>query len=69
MAATELAPGVVVDPTVRVSRPVIRGTRIPVDVIVGPLAPGLSANQVAEEYGITRNDVSSRRCAVRGERP
>ena len=57
MAASELAPGIVVDPDVRLGRPVIRGTRVPVDVVVGQLAAGLSADQVAEEYGITRGDV------------
>ena len=46
---TELAPGIVVAPTVRLGRPVIRGTRVPVDVVV-QLAAGLSAEQVAEEY-------------------
>ena len=57
MAATELAPRIVVDPAVRLGRPVIRGTRVPVDVVVGQLAAGLSLDQVAEEYGITRDDV------------
>ena len=57
MAATELAPGIVVDPVVRLGRPVIRGTRVPVDVVVGQLAAGLSSEQVADEYGITRDDV------------
>jgi uncharacterized protein (DUF433 family) len=57
MAATELAPGIVVDPTIRLGRPVIHGTRVPVDVVVGQLAAGLTAEQVADEYGITRNDV------------
>ena len=57
MAATELAPGIVVDPTIRLGRPVIRGTRVPVDVVVGQMAGGLSAEQVADEYGITRDDV------------
>jgi uncharacterized protein (DUF433 family) len=57
MTATTLAPGIVVDPAVRLGRPVIRGTRVPVDVVVGQLAAGLSPEQVAEEYGITRDDV------------
>jgi len=57
MAATELAPGIVVDSSVRLGRPVIWGTRVPVEVVVGQLAAGLSPDQVAEEYGITRDDV------------
>jgi uncharacterized protein (DUF433 family) len=57
MNAVELAPNIVVDPAVRMGRPVIRGTRVPVDIVVGQMAAGLSAEQVAEEYGITREDV------------
>jgi uncharacterized protein (DUF433 family) len=47
----------VVDPAVRLGRPVIIGTRVPVDVVVGQLAAGLSAAEVAEEYGISPEDV------------
>jgi uncharacterized protein (DUF433 family) len=57
MAVTELAPRIVADPSVRSGRPVIRGSRVPVDVVVGQMGAGLSAEQVAEEYGITREDV------------
>jgi uncharacterized protein (DUF433 family) len=57
MAVTELAPGIVADPAVRLGRPVIHGTRVPVDVVIGQMAAGLTAEQVAEEYGITRDDV------------
>jgi uncharacterized protein (DUF433 family) len=57
MSVTELAPHIVVDPSVRSGRPVIRGSRVPVDVVVAQMGAGLSAAQVAEEYGITREDV------------
>jgi uncharacterized protein (DUF433 family) len=57
MATTELAPRIVVDPEIRTGRPVIRGTRVPVDVVVGQMAAGLTADEVADEYGITRDDV------------
>jgi uncharacterized protein (DUF433 family) len=57
MAATELAPHIVVDPEIRTGRPVIRGTRVPVDVVIGQMAAGLTAAEVADEYGITRDDV------------
>src|SRR5438094_454174 len=43
MAATELAPHIVVDPEIRTGRPVIQGTRVPVDVVVGQMAAGLTA--------------------------
>ncbi|CCF85447.1 DUF433 domain-containing protein [Nitrolancea hollandica] len=53
----ELAPGVVVDPAVRFGKPVIQGTRVPVDVVIGKLAGGISVEAVADEYGITEDDV------------
>ncbi|RPH61531.1 MAG: DUF433 domain-containing protein [Chloroflexi bacterium] len=53
----ELTTGVTLDPSVRFGKPVIRGTRVPVDVIVGRLAAGMSAQAVADEYGITDKDV------------
>ncbi len=53
----ELTTGITLDPSVRFGKPVIRGTRVPVDVIVGRLAAGMSAQAVADEYGITDKDV------------
>ena len=57
MPATVLAPHVVADPSIRSGRPVIAGSRVPVDAVVGQMAAGLTADQVASEYGITRDDV------------
>jgi len=48
---------IVVDPKVRHGKPVIKGTRVSVDVILGSLAGGMSVEEVADEYGITRDDV------------
>ena len=55
--AVEIAPRIVVDPKVRFGRPVIASTRVPVDLIVGKLAGGMAVEAVAEEYGITTEDV------------
>ncbi len=57
MAVTVLAPRIVADPSIRAGRPVIQGSRVPVDVVVGQMAAGLSVEQVADEYAITREDV------------
>jgi uncharacterized protein (DUF433 family) len=57
MSVTVLAPRVVADPAIRAGRPVIEGSRVPVDVVVGQMAAGLSVEQVADEYAITREDV------------
>jgi uncharacterized protein (DUF433 family) len=53
----EIAPRITVDPNVRFGKPVIRGTRVPVDLVVGKLAGGMTQEQVADEYGITKEDV------------
>jgi uncharacterized protein (DUF433 family) len=54
---TEIAPRIVVEEGVRSGRAVIKGTRVPVDVLLGQLAAGLTPEAVADEYGITREDV------------
>jgi uncharacterized protein (DUF433 family) len=48
---------IVIDPEIRHGKPVIRGTRVPVDIVLGSLAGGMSTVEVAGEYGITREDV------------
>ena len=53
----ELAPRVIVDSEIRFGKPVIEGTRVPVDLIVSELAGGMTAEEVADEYGVTREDI------------
>lgn len=53
----EIAPRITVDSKVRFGRPVIEGTRVPVDLLVGKLAGGMTIEHVADEYGVTREDV------------
>ena len=49
---------IVVDPAVLVGKPVIKGTRISVELIVGWLANGWTFEQVLESYPhITREDI------------
>lgn len=52
-----IGPRIVLDPKIRFGRPVIEGTRIPIEVLVGGVAAGMSVDDVAEEYGVTRRDV------------
>ncbi len=54
---TLIAPRIGVDPEVRFGKPVIAGTRVPVSVIVGAVAGGDSWSEVAQQYGITEEDV------------
>lgn len=53
----ELSLGITIDPAVRFGKPVIRGTRVPVDIVVARVASGMSIKEVAEEYGIQQKDV------------
>ena len=53
----ELATGITVDPAVRFGKPVILGTRVPVDTVVARVANGITVKNVADEYGITEKDV------------
>ena len=53
----EIAPRISVDPGVAFGKPVIQGTRLPVAVVVGKLAGGMSAGEVAEEYELEQEDV------------
>jgi len=54
---TEIAPGITVDPKVRFGKPIIGGTRVPVDTVVARVATGMEIKRVAKEYAITENDV------------
>jgi len=54
---SEIAKRITVDPAIKGGKPVLTGTRVPVDVILGHLAAGDSVEMVAAEYGITRHDV------------
>ena len=42
---------------VRGDSSVIHGSRVPVEIVVGQMAAGLAIEEVASEYGITREDV------------
>jgi uncharacterized protein (DUF433 family) len=53
----EIAPRITVDPTIRFGKPVIAGTRVPVELVVAKLAGGMTAEEVAEEYEIALQDV------------
>ena len=48
---------VVLDPAVSHGKPVIRGTRVPVTVVVGSLAGGMTFEEVQREYDVTADDI------------
>ncbi len=53
----EIAPRIVVDEKVRFGRPVIRGTRVPVDLILAKLAGGMIYEEVMAEYDLIKEDI------------
>ena len=53
----EIIPGVIVDPRIRFGKPVIKGTRVPVDLIVGKIAGGMTVTEVTKEYKLKEGDV------------
>jgi len=53
----EIAPRISVEEKVRFGKPVITGTRVPVDLILGKLAGGMTCEEVMVGYEITREDI------------
>jgi len=53
----EIAPKIVVNPKVRFGKPVIKGTRITVEEVLGFVAGGMDYEEIEKEYGIKKEDV------------
>lgn len=55
----EIAPHISVDAAIHHGAPVITGTRVPVSVVVGSLAGGMSKEEVMQEYELAKEDVEA----------
>jgi uncharacterized protein (DUF433 family) len=53
----ELAPRIIADEKISFGKPVIEGTRVPVEIVVGKLGGGMSIEEVMDDYVLTREDV------------
>ncbi len=53
----EIAPRISVHKDVRFGKPVIAGTRVPVELVLGKLAGGMTYEEIIAEYQITREDI------------
>lgn len=53
----EIAHGITVDSRVSFGKPVVKGTRIAVDVVLHQLAAGVGFDELEREYGLTRENV------------
>lgn len=48
---------IVIDPEIVRGKPVIRGTRVPVSIVVGSLAGGMTFEEIQREYDLTLEDI------------
>lgn len=53
----EIFPRITVDKNIKFGKPVIKGTRVPVDLILGKLAGGMTYEEVMFEYDLTKEDI------------
>jgi uncharacterized protein (DUF433 family) len=50
-------PRIVLDPAICHGKPVVRGTRVPVTLVVGSLAGGMTFEEVARDYDLSVDDI------------
>jgi uncharacterized protein (DUF433 family) len=56
----DLEARIVVDPKIMVGKPIIRGTRIPVDAIIKRIAEGMTIDEILKDYPrITKADIKA----------
>ena len=48
-----------IDPAVCHGKPFIQGTRVPVPIVVGSLAVGMTIEEGQREYDLTREDIQA----------
>lgn len=53
----DLAPRISADPAVCHGKPVIKGTRVLVSVLVGQVGAGVQVDEIAREYRVQKDDV------------
>jgi uncharacterized protein (DUF433 family) len=55
----EIAYRITIDPNIHHGTPVITGTRVPVSIVLGSLASGMSKEEVMREYELTKEDIEA----------
>lgn len=48
---------IVIDPAVRHGKPVIKGSRVPLEIVLGSLAGGMAIEEIVKEYDLQKEDV------------
>ena len=60
MTETQLLNRITLDPKVMVGKPIIKGTRLTVEYILGLLAHGATIAEILDEYdGLTQKDIQA----------
>jgi len=57
VSSSEIYPGIVSDSGILGGEAVIKGTRIPVSLILGHLASGMSVDELVYEYDLNKEDI------------
>lgn len=52
-------PRILIDPAICHGKPVVEGTRLPVSMIVGSLAGGMSEAELRHEYDLSSEQISA----------
>jgi len=53
----QIFPGIIVDPKTKLGKPVIKGTRVPVALVLAELANGMNVKELTKEYHLTQDQV------------
>jgi len=53
----EITPGIVIDPEIKGGKPVIKGTRVPVELVLGKLASGMLYEEIMLEYELIKKQI------------
>ena len=48
---------IVIDPAVRHGKSVIKGSRVPLEIVLGSLAGGMAIEEIVKEYDLQKEDV------------
>ncbi len=60
MTENQMLERIVINPKVKVGKPVIKGTRLTVEYILGLLAQGATFDEILQEYdGLTSEDIQA----------
>jgi uncharacterized protein (DUF433 family) len=60
MTEKQMLDRIIIDPKVKVGKPVLKGTRLTVEYILGLLAQGSTVDEILQEYnGLTPEDIQA----------